>query len=62
MSGTGTLVAIVSEDSFYVLRFDRGTYNDAVTSGVEIGDEGIEAAFEEFAEVSERCVSVYLTE
>jgi len=54
-SGTGTLVAIISED---VLRFDRETCNDAIASGVEIGDEGVVAAFEVVAEVSERCVSV----
>jgi Coatomer WD associated region len=52
-SGTGTLVAIISEDSFYVLRFDREAYNAALASGVEIGDEGVEAAFEVVAEVSE---------
>ena len=38
-SGTDTLVAIVSEDSSYVLRFDREAYNAALTSGdVEIVD------------------------
>jgi len=41
----------------YILRVDRETYNGALTSGVEIGDEGV-AAFEVVAEVSERCVSV----
>jgi len=34
------------------------SYNDALASGVEIGDEGVVAAFEVVAEVSERCVSV----
>ena len=38
-SGADTLVAIVSEDSSYVLRFDREAYNAALISGdVEIGD------------------------
>jgi hypothetical protein len=59
LSGPGTLVAIVSEDSFYVLRFDREAYNAVLTSGVEIGDEGVESAFEGIADVSERCVSAY---
>ena len=54
-SGTGTLVAIVSEDPFYILRFDREVYNAAPTSGIEIGDEGVESAFEGIADVSERC-------
>jgi coatomer subunit beta' len=58
-SGTGTLVAITSEDSFYVLRFDREAYNAALTSGMEIGDEGVEAAFEVVAEVSERYASIH---
>jgi len=40
-----------SIDSFYVLRFDR----TELTSGVEIGDEEVEAAFEVVAELSERC-------
>ena len=54
---TGNLVAIISEDPFYILRFDREVYNGALASGVEIGDEGVIAAFEVVAEVSERCAS-----
>ncbi|KAI5120315.1 hypothetical protein M0805_000375 [Coniferiporia weirii] len=52
-SGTGSLVAITSDDSFYILRFDRDAYNAALESGVEIGDEGVEEAFEVVAEISE---------
>jgi len=57
-SGTGNLVAIISEDPFYIRRFDREAFNGALASGVEIGDEGVIAAFEVVAEVSDRCVSV----
>lgn len=52
-SGTGELVAITSEDSFYVLRFDRDAYNSKIDSGEIIGDEGVEEAFELIAESSE---------
>ncbi|KAF5363874.1 hypothetical protein D9756_000063 [Leucocoprinus leucothites] len=52
-STTGTLVAIVSDDSFYVLRFDRDAYQDKVDEGAEISDEGIEEAFEVVAEIND---------
>ncbi|KAL5529865.1 SEC27 [Sanghuangporus sanghuang] len=52
-SGTGSLVAICADDSFYILRFNRDAYNAALESGVEIGDEGVEEAFEVIADVSE---------
>lgn len=55
-SGTGSLVAIVAVDSFYVLRFDRDAYNAKLEEGVEITDEGVEEAFEVVAEVSDGCV------
>ena len=54
MSGTGSLVAITAEDSFYVLRFDRDAYNIKVEEGAEITDEGVEEAIEFVAEVSKR--------
>ncbi|PCH40710.1 coatomer beta' subunit [Wolfiporia cocos MD-104 SS10] len=50
-SGTGTLVAITTDDSFYVLRFDRDAYNAKLEEGAEVGDEGIEEAFELVAEI-----------
>ena len=56
-SGTGELVAICSEDSYYVLRFDRDAYNARLESGAEIDDEGVEEAFELVAEIPERYVS-----
>ncbi|ORY30022.1 coatomer WD associated region-domain-containing protein [Naematelia encephala] len=53
-SGTGDLVTITSEDSFYVLKFDRDAYNSHVDAGLPLGDEGVEEAFELVAEVSEK--------
>ncbi|KAG5641700.1 hypothetical protein DXG03_004418 [Asterophora parasitica] len=52
-SGTGSLVAIAAEDSFYILRFDRDAYNAKLAEGAEITDEGVEEAFEVIADVSE---------
>ena len=52
-SGTGELVAICAEDSYYVLRFDRDAYNTRLEQGPEIDDEGVEEAFELVAEISE---------
>lgn len=55
-SGTGSLVAITSDDSYYVLRFDRDAYNARLEEGSEITDEGVEEAFEMVAEVSDGLV------
>jgi coatomer subunit beta' len=55
-SGTGSLVAITTEDSFYVLRFDRDAYNAEIERGTEITDEGVEEAFDVVSEVSEKWV------
>ncbi|CAL1699921.1 unnamed protein product [Somion occarium] len=52
-SGTGSLVAICTEDSYYVLRFDRDAYNAKLEEGSEITDEGVEEAFELIAEIPE---------
>ena len=49
-SGTGNLVAITTESSFYVLAFDRERYAEYVEAGNE-DDEGAEAAFEIQAEI-----------
>ncbi|KJA17733.1 hypothetical protein HYPSUDRAFT_218691 [Hypholoma sublateritium FD-334 SS-4] len=56
-SGTGSLVAIASEDSFYILRFDREAYNDKLEEGAEITDEGVEEAFEVIADISDNVKS-----
>jgi coatomer subunit beta' len=45
------LVAIVAEDSFYILRFDRDAYTAKLEEGIEITDEGVEEAFDVVAEV-----------
>ncbi|KAI5994691.1 coatomer WD associated region-domain-containing protein [Pisolithus albus] len=50
-SGTGSFVVIASEDSFYVLRFNRDAYNAKVEQGVDITDEGVEEAFDIVAEI-----------
>ncbi|TFK47007.1 coatomer beta [Heliocybe sulcata] len=52
-SGTGQLVAITTKDSFYILRFDRDAYTSKLEEGAEIGDEGVEEAFDVVSEVPE---------
>ncbi|KAH8092503.1 coatomer beta [Cristinia sonorae] len=52
-SGTGSLVAICAEDSYYVLRFDRDAYQAKLDEGAEITDEGVEEAFDLVAEIPE---------
>ncbi|KIM41967.1 hypothetical protein M413DRAFT_27504 [Hebeloma cylindrosporum] len=52
-SGTGSLVAIISDDSFYILRFDRDAYNEKLEEGAEITDEGVEEAFDVVADVQD---------
>ena len=47
-------MAIASEDSYYVLRFDRDAYNEKIEAGADLGDEGVEEAFDLIAEISER--------
>lgn len=53
-STTGTLVAIASTDSLFLLRFDRDAYNARLDSGIEIGDEGVEEAFDLVTELPEK--------
>jgi coatomer subunit beta' len=55
-SGTGSLVAIMAEDSFYLLRFDRDAYNVKLEEGAEITDEGVEEAFDVVAEIPEKFI------
>lgn len=52
-SPSGNLVAVASADSFYVLRFSRDEYIEFVDNGGDLGDEGVEDAFELIAEVNE---------
>jgi len=48
------LVAIASEESFYILRFDRDAYTAKLEEGADLGDEGVEEAFEMMTEVHEK--------
>ena len=52
-SGTGSLIAIASEDSFYVLCFDWDAYTAKLDEGAETTDEGVEAASGVIAEISD---------
>jgi len=46
-------VAIISDDFFYILRFDRDAYNEKL-EGAEITDEGVEDAFDVVADIQDR--------
>jgi coatomer subunit beta' len=48
------LVAIASEESFYILRFDHDAYTAKLEENVDLGDEGAEEAFEMITEVHEK--------
>ncbi|PHH75129.1 hypothetical protein CDD80_2619 [Ophiocordyceps camponoti-rufipedis] len=51
-SDSSELVAIVCEDTFYVLRFSRENYVEAVQSG-QVEEDGVESAFEVITDISE---------
>ena len=53
-SGSGELVAISSEESFYVLRFEREAYQAYLESGEPVDDEGVEDAFDVVVEVADQ--------
>jgi Coatomer WD associated region len=53
-SESGNLLAIVSDSSFYLLRYDQATVDSWFDSEREIDEDGIEDAFELITEVSER--------
>jgi len=55
-SSTGTLVAIIAEESFYILKFERSAYDSRLESAEEITDEGVEEAFAVTAEVPDKSV------
>lgn len=50
---SGELVTIVSDSSFYVLRFDRSAFEAVYQTGEDPGDDGVEDAFELLNEVAE---------
>lgn len=52
-SDSGELVAIIAEASFYVLRYSREAVEEAVASGAEFDEDGIDDAFELQTETSE---------
>ncbi|KZT37143.1 Coatomer, beta' subunit [Sistotremastrum suecicum HHB10207 ss-3] len=52
-SGSGTQVAITTSDSFYVLTFDRSAFDARVEQGADLGDEGVEEAFDVIAEIND---------
>ncbi|KAG8219095.1 coatomer WD associated region-domain-containing protein [Butyriboletus roseoflavus] len=56
-SGTGSLVAIASEESFYILRFDRDAYNAKLEESVEVTDEGVEESFDVVSEVADNVMT-----
>ncbi|PHH66020.1 hypothetical protein CDD81_545 [Ophiocordyceps australis] len=51
-SDSGELVAIACEDTFYVLRFSREEYVEAVQNG-QVEEDGVESAFEVITDISE---------
>lgn len=51
-SDSGELVAIACEDTFYVLRFSRENYVEAVHND-QVEEDGVEAAFEVLTDISE---------
>ncbi|PHH78124.1 hypothetical protein CDD82_3197 [Ophiocordyceps australis] len=51
-SDSGELVAIACEDAFYVLRFSREEYVEAVQNG-QVEEDGVESAFEVITDISE---------
>ncbi|KAG2233384.1 hypothetical protein INT48_000387 [Thamnidium elegans] len=52
-SDAGDLIAIVCEDSFYVLRYNPAAYMTFLENGGNTGEEGVEEAFEFITEISE---------
>ena len=51
-SESGELVALACEDTYYVLRFSRQAYTEALAAG-QVDDDGVEAAFEVITDVNE---------
>ncbi|KAK4125829.1 hypothetical protein N657DRAFT_708916 [Parathielavia appendiculata] len=56
-SERGELVALACEDTTYVLRFSRESYNEAVQNG-QVDDDGVEAAFSAVTDINESIQSV----
>jgi len=56
-SEDGSSVVLACAESFYVLKYDQMAVQAAVTAGSEIGEDGIEEAFDLVSEVSDKVVS-----
>lgn len=53
-SESGDLMSLITDEAFYILRFDRQAYMDAVENGTANEDEsGVEDAFEVIATINE---------
>jgi hypothetical protein len=52
-SESGELVTLACEDTFYVLRFSRENYVEALQAGLA-EEDGVESAFEVITDISER--------
>lgn len=50
---SGELVAVISDESFYILRFDRNAFEEGMFSGAYDEDEGVEVAFDVEHEIAE---------
>ncbi|CAM6121486.1 unnamed protein product [Calypogeia fissa] len=53
-SDSGDLVAIASDSSFYVLKYNRDIVSSYLDSGKPVDEQGVEDAFELLHEISER--------
>jgi coatomer subunit beta' len=53
-SDSGDVVTIATEASFFILRYNKDIAARTLDGGVEVGDEGIEDAFELLSETNER--------
>ncbi|KAA8911972.1 hypothetical protein TRICI_003658 [Trichomonascus ciferrii] len=52
-SDSGELVTVVAEDSFFVLRYDRDLFHEALQNGTISEEEGVVDSFEVIHEISE---------
>ncbi|GMH35365.1 hypothetical protein BSKO_03233 [Bryopsis sp. KO-2023] len=56
-SDSGDLVALTTEDSFFILQFQRDLVDQVFSSGQAIDEDGIDDAFEVVCEISEQVVT-----
>jgi len=56
-SESGDLVCLSTEDSFYVLRYNKEVVAAAMEGSEPIGEEGVEGAFDLVHEISEQASS-----